>query len=75
MAGKRKYERHEHQRWSTLPEPLPLVLTTNDVAELLGSSAKHVRDLCTRKEIQAVQVGSVWRIPTKPLLAQLGIDE
>ena len=46
-----------------------------EVAELLDLSQNTVERMCREKQIKAVRLRNQWRIPRKPLLRYLGIDE
>ena len=57
----------------SLPQNLPVMLTTKHVAQLLNVSAKHVRDMLARGEIQGVKCGDCWRVPRDKFLTQYGL--
>ena len=47
------------------------VMRTREVAELLGCSEKHVRDLCRDRTIPAALIGGRWMIDRDALLGKL----
>lgn len=53
---------------------LPVLMSTKQVAELLGTSDKFVRDQCARGEFKAAKLGGVWRVNRDALLAQCGLS-
>ena len=53
----------------------PVLLTTEQVARLMGVTPKFVRDCLTRKQIKGSKVGGVWRVNRDALLEQLGLRE
>lgn len=58
------------------PRQLPVLLTTEQTAQLLGVCKKQVCRLCVSGEIPAVRVGkSVWRIKKAELLQKLQLQE
>lgn len=48
---------------------LPPVLKIKQAAWALQLSERFVRELCVKGEINAMKVGSVWRIPRHALIA------
>jgi len=53
------------------------LLTVAEVASVLRTSERNVRDIIDRGEIEAIRVGVQWRIPRRELerLTGLTIDE
>ena len=54
---------------------LPILMTTEQVARLMGVTPKFVRDCLTRNQIKGSKVGGVWRVNRDALLEQLGLCE
>lgn len=52
---------------------LPLLVSTNQVAELCGVSPRHICRLCEHGELKAVKLGKMWRINRDALAERLGL--
>ncbi|OUN46763.1 hypothetical protein B5G20_07375 [Collinsella sp. An7] len=52
---------------------LPLLLDSDQTAELLNVSPRTITRLCKKGKIRAVQVGGQWRVNRDELLKQFGI--
>ena len=52
---------------------LPPLLKTEEAAEILGTSGHNVRTRCIRGDLDAVKVGSIWRVNTLSLLLMTGL--
>jgi excisionase family DNA binding protein len=50
-----------------------IVITVPEYAATFGYDERTVRRAVRDGQIQALQIGDTWRIPTAPLLRQLGI--
>ena len=49
-------------------EDAPIILTAQQVSELLGVSPKTIRIRCAKKEIPAIKIGKLWRIDKQKLM-------
>ena len=54
---------------------LPPLLKIEEAAEILGTSGHNVRNRCIRGDLDAVKVGSIWRVNTLSLLLMTGLYE
>lgn len=50
----------------TVPDE-PLLLSTEQVADMLGISPRHVRDLLAEGVLPGVKLGHIWRVPRRAL--------
>lgn len=57
----------------TIPEPLPRLLTIDELAEHLGTSIRHVRRLIAERRIPYLKVG--WLIRFDPEEVGASLDE
>ena len=49
----------------------PAILTTKQVGEILGLSAKAIRNRCAKNEIPATKFGRLWRIDKQKLIESM----
>ena len=54
-----------------LTEKYGVVMTPNDAAEVLHQHPTHIRELCRRGQLPAVQIGNRWHIVTGKLAEML----
>lgn len=62
-----------NNRWTVVPDTLPLLLTTGEAASLLGVTPKHVRDLLAKGALVGARIGGTWRVNRDALLAIAGL--
>ena len=54
-------------------EKLGAISSADDVAGVLGCSVQYARRLCANGTLEAVKMGSVWRVRTSSLLEFAGL--
>ena len=52
---------------------LPPLISTPAAAELLSCNPSKVRSMCRTGELEAVKVGTDWRVNTRAMLEQFGL--
>lgn len=74
MTPPRHITKADHQRSvsMTSPEPLPQLLTIDDVARRLGTSVRHIRRLVAEQRIPFVKVGWFVRFEPDEVAAWIG---
>ena len=60
--------------WTKDLTELPLIMTVEEVSDVLGVDRKTVYEAIHREEIQVVRLGRVIRVPRQSLGTYLGIE-
>ena len=55
--------------------PLPPLITVKEAARIISASERWVRGACAKGEVEAVKIGTDWRVNSKALLEQFGIAD
>ncbi len=54
-------------RWTELPESIPLMLTVPEASRITGFSKKHIYASLNNGQLKGIRVGNGWRIPRSAL--------